>query len=85
MGMNDARFDRPRTGQAAGDARPATESASQHDEEGHDVIPTRDWTRRKRRARSHTPLLVHWVDEKGAVVRLISCSSESVDEDDSVA
>ena len=77
--MNDARFDRPRTGQATGDARPASESESQPDAEEHDVVPTRDWTRRRRR-RSSKPLLVHWIDEKGAVVRLISCSTETMDD-----
>jgi hypothetical protein len=76
MGMKDARFDRPRTGQAAGDARPASDSDSQPDDEEQDVARARDWTRRKR-ARSTSPLIVNWVDEKGAVVRLISFSTDS--------
>ena len=76
MGMNDARCDRPRTGQAAGDATPAEEPDRQSGSEEADVALTRDWTRRKLRRRSEAPLLVHWIDEKGAVVRLISSSQE---------
>jgi hypothetical protein len=78
MGMKNARFDRSRTGQAAGDARPVNGSERQHDPDEHDIVPARDWTRRQR-GRSETPLLVHWIDEKGSVVRLISSSSEDVD------
>lgn len=73
--MNDARFDRSRTGQAAGDATPADDPDRQTGESEADVAPTRDWTRRRRR-RSEAPMLVHWIDEKGAVVRLISSSQD---------
>ena len=69
LGMNDARFDRTRTGDASGEVRP-DELAPNHSE-GPDFAPTRDWTRMQRR-RSTSSMLVHWFDEKGAVVRLIA-------------
>lgn len=77
--MKDARLDRPRTGEAAGEDMPADGSASTTDPHEHDVVPARDWTRR-RRNRSETPMLVHWIDDKGAVVRLISSSSDADDD-----
>ena len=77
MGMNDARLDRSRTGDALGDARPDSAVAPNHQDAKPDVVPTRDWTRTAR-GRSATSRLVHWFDEKGAVVRLIT----SADPDD---
>jgi hypothetical protein len=68
--MNDARFDRPRTGDALGDASAKSDVAPNHAELS-DVVPARDWTRTAR-GRSATSWLVHWFDEKGAVVRLIT-------------
>jgi hypothetical protein len=76
--MNDARFDRPRTGDALGDARPEPDVAPNHSEDLPNVVPARDWTRTAR-GRSATSLLVHWFDEKGAVVRLIT-SADPEDE-----
>lgn len=76
--MNDARFDRPRVGDAPGDLMPVTETGRTADEVGHDVVSNLDWTRTTR-GRSDAPLLMHWVDEKGAVVRLISSSSEDAE------
>lgn len=72
--MTDARFDRPATGDAVGDATPACGSTRVGGAREHDVVPARDWTRRTR-ARSKTPLLMHWIDEKGSVVRLMSSST----------
>jgi hypothetical protein len=74
LGMKDARS-RPRTGEATGDAKPAIRSIEEVDLGGNDVAPSRDWSRRVPTVRSNAPLLVHWVDEKGSVVRLISSSS----------
>ena len=69
--MNDARLDRSRTGDALGDARPESEVAPNHLDETPNAAPARDWTRTAR-GRSTTSMLVHWYDEKGAVVRLIT-------------
>lgn len=74
--MKDARLDGPRTREAVDDATSADGSNRQCDPEELDVVPARDWTRRVR-TRSETPLLVHWIDEKGAVVRLISSSTDT--------
>jgi hypothetical protein len=74
--MDDARFDRQRTGDATGDATPAYESApNRHDQLG--AVPTRDWSS-STRDRSMSSLLLHWIDEKGAVVRLLTSSDPGV-------
>ena len=72
--MNDARFDGPRTRDALGDARPNSDEAPNLAEPSPDVAPTRDWTRTAREE-SATSWLVHWFDEKGAVVRLITSAN----------
>ena len=72
--MKDARLDRPRTGDSAkGDARPEVELAPNHSTTP-EVVPTRDWTRTTR-GRSDTSMLVHWVDEKGSIVRLLTSTN----------
>lgn len=75
--MNDARTDRPGTGDAVGDARPDSDVAPNHPDTPN-VARTRDWTR-SARGRSGTSLLMHWFDEKGAVVRLISSTDPDID------
>lgn len=75
--MKDARFDRIKTGDASGDAKP-TELAPNQLETPEVVPPVRDWTRTARE-RSSTSMLVHWFDEKGAVVRLITSKDPSID------
>lgn len=76
-GMNDARFDGTRSRDALGDASVESEVAPNHTEKP-DAVPARDWTRTPR-GRSATSRLVHWLDEKGAVVRLIT--SAAADDD----
>lgn len=73
--MNDARFDRPRTGDATGNARPVEESAPNR-LDTTDAARTQDWSSHAR-GRSVSSKLLHWIDEKGAVVRLLT----SVDPD----
>lgn len=75
--MNDARFDGPRTRDALDDASAESEVAPNHLDTTY-AVPTRDWTRALR-GRSTTSRMVHWFDEKGAVVRLIT--SSELDED----
>jgi hypothetical protein len=69
--MNDSRFDRP-AGDATGDARPEhTPAPNRCSSTG--VDPTRDWSGTTD-DQSDTSWLLHWVDEKGAVVRLLTSS-----------
>lgn len=70
--MKDARIDRSRTGEAAGDETPVPELDHTVDTEGRSDVAKRDWTRRTPGPEPDTSLLVHWVDDKGSVVRLIS-------------
>jgi hypothetical protein len=77
--MNDARLDRTESGDATGDARPVPEPTTEVATDEHGVVPARDWTRR-RRGRFESPLLVHWIDEKGSVVRLLSSDDSELDE-----
>jgi hypothetical protein len=76
--MNDARFDRTTSGDAAGDAGPTPDPTITVEPDEHGVVPARDWTRR-RRGRFESPLLVHWIDEKGSVVRLLSSGDSELD------
>lgn len=73
--MDDARFDRPRTGDAADDHSTARLSDPES-ESDFGIVPARDWTRRKKRSHHEQPLTVSWVDDKGSVVRLITASSD---------
>lgn len=75
--MKDARFDRIKTGDASGDVKP-TELAPNQPETPDVAVPVRDWTRTERE-RSSTSMLVHWFDEKGAVVRLITSKDPTID------
>lgn len=49
------------------------------DAEHVELLPTRDWTRAHRRRQLEAPLLLHWVDDKGSVVRLMSSTPPDVD------
>jgi hypothetical protein len=71
--MDDARFDRPGVGDATGDARPKDGSAPNRLDQMPGVAPTRDWSR-DAHDRSMSSLVLHWIDEKGAVVRLLTSS-----------
>ncbi len=46
-------------------------------------LHARNWARRRPGWPDTEPLLLHWVDEKGAVVRLISSSSTQREQRDS--
>jgi hypothetical protein len=78
--MNDARLDRHAAGGATGDARPAEETAPNRlDQPGG--VPARDWSRTAH-GRSTSGTLLHWIDEKGAVVRLLTSSETDAVADD---
>jgi hypothetical protein len=85
--MRDARFERSRAVDATGNARPDDEPApNRFTRDGGGSAPNRstepgsapaqDWTRLVRDS-SDTSLLLHWIDEKGSVVRLITSTSET--------
>jgi hypothetical protein len=69
--MNDSRFDRP-AGDATGDARPEPAPAPNRCCSS-DVERTQDWSGTTA-DQPETSWLLHWVDEKGAVVRLLTSS-----------
>jgi hypothetical protein len=83
-GMDEARRDdRPRTGRTANGDTTSQDVAPNHVDDEEVVRSVRDWTRRTARARSpHASLLVHWIDEKGAVVRLITSGDSDADAPD---
>jgi hypothetical protein len=87
MGMTDARFERSRAVDATGNARPDDEPIpSRFTRDGGGSAPNRsavpgsapaqDWTRLARDP-SDTSLLLHWIDEKGSVVRLLTSTSDA--------
>lgn len=79
--MTDARFDRRLSGDATGDARPVEGTAPNRPADGPDAAPTRNWPRLAH-GRSTSGRLLHWIDEKGAVVRLLTTSKPDAAADD---
>lgn len=79
--MNDARLDRHMSGDATGDARQVEGTAPNRPADEPVAAPTRDWSRRAH-GRSTSGRLLHWIDEKGAVVRLLTSSKADATADD---
>lgn len=78
--MNDARLDRPPSGEATGDASPVERTAANRPADEPDAAPTRDWTRHTR-GRASSGRLLHWIDEKGSVVRLLTSRTDVAADD----
>lgn len=79
--MNDARLDRHTSGDATGDARPVDGTAPNRPVDQPGAVPARDWPRHGH-GRSTSGRLLHWIDEKGSVVRLLTSSKSDATADD---